>query len=253
MCLITFAWDVHPKYKLILVANRDEFYERPTAQADFWATDSNILGGQDLKAGGSWMTVSRHGNFAAVTNYRDLANLKPDARSRGEIPTGFMTDSGTPEEYMRKLHKHSDDYNGFNALLGNLNQMAHYSNYERKLNILNPGVFGLSNALLDTPWPKVERAKSKFRQVIKGDFDLDDLTAVLADTQTAEEDVLPDTGVTKEMEKALSAMCIRMENYGTCCTTAITVDRHGEVNFVEKSYPVGGRKDATVRYQFKII
>ncbi|MEQ8470070.1 MAG: NRDE family protein [Marinoscillum sp.] len=252
MCLITFAWDVHPKYKLILTANRDEFYERPTTQAGFWAQDENILGGQDLKAGGSWMTISRKGHFAAVTNFRDLANIRADATSRGEIPTDFMSFSGTPEAFLQKLHAHSDDYNGFNVLLGNLNQLAHYSNYERKLNVLKGGVYGLSNALLDTPWPKVELAKSKFTQVIKGDFDLEDLIAIMADTQVAEENVLPDTGVTREMEKALSAMCIRMENYGTCCTTAITVDRHGEVNFAEKSYPVGGRKDTTVRYQFKI-
>lgn len=252
MCLITFAWDVHPKYKLILVANRDEFYQRPTAQAGYWRDNPDILGGRDLKAGGSWMTVSRKGNFAAVTNYRDLANLRDNAASRGQIPIDFMEYKDSPEKFLNHLHEHSDDYNGFNVLLGNLNQLAHYSNYERKLNVLKRGVYGISNALLDTPWPKVELAKARFEAVINREFDHDQLISILSDTQTANDDVLPDTGVTHEMEKALSAMCIRLENYGTCCTTAITIDRYGEVNFTEKSFPVGGRKDTTVRYQFKI-
>lgn len=252
MCLIAFAWDMHPKYKLILAANRDEFYNRPTAKAGFWEDQPNILGGRDLKAGGTWMTITKDGKFAAVTNYRDLSNIRENATSRGEIPTDFVTGDINPEKYIQTLHEHSEDYNGFNVLVSDLDQMGHYSNYERKINILKPGIYGLSNALLDTPWPKVELAKQKFKSAIGNSFDHQELLNLMTDTTFAPDIELPDTGISKEMERSLSAMCIRMENYGTCCSTIITVDRDGVVNFTEKSYPVGERKENTEHYSFKV-
>ncbi len=252
MCLIAFAWDMHPKYKLILAANRDEFYNRPTAKAGFWEDQPNILGGRDLKAGGTWMTITKDGKFAAVTNYRDLSNIREDATSRGEIPTDFVKGDFNPEKYIQTLHEHSEDYNGFNVLVSDLGQMGHYSNYERKVNILKPGIYGLSNALLDTPWPKVELAKQKFKSAIGNSFDHQELLNLMTDTTIAPDIELPDTGISKEMERSLSAMCIRMENYGTCCSTVITVDRDGVVNFTEKSYPVGERKENTEHYSFKV-
>ncbi|MEQ8584002.1 MAG: NRDE family protein [Marinoscillum sp.] len=252
MCLIVFAWDVHPKYRLIVAANRDEFYTRPTAPADFWDDEPDILGGRDLQAGGSWMTVSKHGNFAAVTNYRDLANIRENVRSRGEIPIHFMDQNQKPLSYVKGLHEYSTEYNGFNVLTANPQMMTHYSNYERKANVITPGIHGLSNALLDTPWPKVELAKAKFQELISNSFNHGELIEMMSDTSTAEDSILPDTGVSREMEKALSAMCIRMENYGTCCSTVITLDRDGLIEFSEKSYPVGGRTEKVVNYQFKI-
>lgn len=198
------------------------------------------------------MTISRQGKFAAVTNYRDLANIRDNAVSRGEIPTNFLLSDQNPAGYIDKLHEHSEAYNGFNVLVADEKQMVHYSNYERKLNELSPGVYGLSNALLDTRWPKVERAKSKFEALLGNSFGHGELIDMMGDTTLADDEVLPDTGVSREMEKSLSAMCIRMENYGTCCTTAITVDRDGRVVFTEKSYPVGGRKARVVGYEFKI-
>ena len=252
MCLIAFAWDMHPKYKLILAANRDEFYNRPTAKAGFWEDQPNILGGRDLKAGGTWMTITKDGKFAAVTNYRDLSNIREDATSRGEIPTDFVNGEVNPEKYIQTLHEHSEDYNGFNVLVSDLGQMGHYSNYERKVNILKPGIYGLSNALLDTPWPKVELARQKFKSAIGNSFDHQELLNLMTDTTIAPDIELPDTGISKEMERSLSAMCIRMENYGTCCSTVITVDRDGVVNFTEKSYPVGERKENTEHYSFKV-
>lgn len=252
MCLIVFAWDTHPKYQLVLAANRDEFYERPTASAGYWEDHPQILGGRDLKAGGSWMTVSQQGMFAAVTNYRDLANIKENAVSRGALPTGFLMEEKSPVQYLNDLQQKADQYNGFNLLVADQKHMGHYSNYEGHVNMLKPGIYGLSNALLDTPWPKVASAKTKFEQLISNSFHAEELIAMMADTSVAEDDALPDTGVSKDMEKSLSAMCIRMEGYGTCCTTVITIDRAGVVDFTEKSYPVGNRKEETVNYQFEI-
>ena len=252
MCLIALAWDMHPKYKLILAANRDEFYQRPTAKAAFWEDQPNLLGGRDLQAGGTWMTITKKGRFAAVTNYRDLANIREDAASRGEIPTDFVNGQLRPEKFIQTLHEHAEDYNGFNVLVSDLREMDHYSNYERKINILKPGIYGLSNALLDTPWPKVELAKMNFESAINNSFTHEELLEVMTNTTIAPDEQLPDTGVPKEMERQLSAMCIRMENYGTCCSTVITVDRDGVVNFTEKSFPVGERKEGTAHFRFKI-
>lgn len=252
MCLIIFAWDVHPKYQLILAANRDEFYQRPSATAGFWQDQPDILGGRDLQAGGSWMTLSRFGRFAAVTNYRDPANINPDALSRGELTTQFMNSREEPSAYVANLHNQAGQYNGFNLLVCNLEEMVHYSNYERKLNVLKPGVYGLSNALLDTEWPKVIQSKQRFEKLIASQFTHEDLIKMMGDTEEAYDALLPSTGVSKELERALSPVCIRMDNYGTCCTTILTIDRDTQVNFTEKSYPVGNRQDTSVNYQFQI-
>ena len=252
MCLIAFAWDMHPKYKLILAANRDEFYHRPTAKAAFWGDHPDLLGGRDLQAGGTWMTISKNGRFAAVTNYRDLSNIREDAASRGEIPTNFVNGTQSPTEFIQALHEDSEKYNGFNVLVSDFKETAHYSNYERKLNVLKPGIYGLSNALLDTPWPKVELVKDNFEKAINNSFNHQELLEVMMNDRIAPDEQLPDTGVPKDMERQLSAMCIRMENYGTCCSTIITVDRDGVVNFTEKSYPVGDRKVGTEHFSFQI-
>lgn len=252
MCLIVFGWDIHPKYKLILAANRDEFYNRPTAAAGFWKDHPEILGGRDLKAGGSWLTISKKGKIAAVTNFRDINSLVLNAYSRGEIPVNFLTSDKSPSQYIETLHSNLEKYNGFNVLLGTRGNMAHYSNHERKLNIIEPGIHGLSNALLNTNWPKVDRAKTKFQDIINNQFDYHDLIKMMGDTETAEDSVLPDTGVSQEWEKALSAMCIRTENYGTCCTTVITIDRLGKVEFTEKSFPGGIEAGEPVHCEFDI-
>lgn len=252
MCLIVFAWDVHPKYKLVLAANRDEFYERPTAKAAFWQDHPSLLGGRDLKAGGTWMAISKSGRFSAVTNYRDLKNIKPEASSRGELPVGFLLGGMGPRAYLKALDVRADQYNGFNILVGDLNELAHYSNYERKVNVLRPGVYALSNALLDTSWPKVERSRQLFSAHITGDFKHSELLDLMCDPLVAPDNELPDTGLSYELEKALSAMCIRTESYGTCCTSVITIEREKKIEFSERTYPVGNRVEETVSFQMRI-
>ena len=251
MCLITFAYKAHPKYKFILAANRDEFYARPTSTVDWWKDYPQILGGRDLQAMGTWMAINENGRLAAVTNFRDLKNIKSDARSRGDLPVNFLVDNQSSETYATEVYKSGSDFNGFNLLVL-ADELAHVSNYDDKINILEEGVYGLSNALLDTPWPKVVRAKEAFSNMIERDFAPEDLIEIMQDEQTAPDEDLPETGLDYAREKALSAMCIRTPDYGTCCSTAITIDHDGHVAFMEKSYPVGDRKEGKISYEFTI-
>ncbi|MEP5613001.1 MAG: NRDE family protein [Cyclobacteriaceae bacterium] len=250
MCLIVFAYNTHPEYKLILAANRDEFYDRPTTTADWWEDHSNVLAGRDLKAKGTWMGVDKKGRFAAVTNYRDISNIREDVKSRGDLPVDFLLNGHSSTAYSEQVLNNADEYNGFNLLVLD-EEMTHLSNYENKVNRLDSGIHGLSNALLDTSWPKVDRAKEHFRGKIANDFELDDLIRIMQDEEVASDDALPETGLPLDMERAVSAMCIRTPNYGTCCSTAITIDYDGNVEFAEKSYPVGGREDKMVKHSFQ--
>jgi uncharacterized protein with NRDE domain len=251
MCLITFAYKSHPKYKFILAANRDEFYARPTSIAHWWEDHKEVLGGRDLEALGTWMAIHKNGRFAAVTNYRDIKNIKSEARSRGDLPVNFLLSDERTTVYSRTVQKEGSQYNGFNLLTLD-EEMTHVSNYSKEVQLIDSGVYGLSNALLNTPWTKVEKAKRDFNVLIKQSFELEDLIEMMQNTDTAEDEDLPETGLDYEREKAISAMCIRTPDYGTCCTTAITIDYEGNVSFMEKSYPVGDRKEGTVSFNFMI-
>ncbi|MEP0985996.1 NRDE family protein [Ekhidna sp.] len=251
MCLIAFAYKAHPKFKFILTANRDEFYDRPTAIAQWWEDHPEILGGRDLQALGTWMAIHKNGRFAAVTNYRDIKNIKTDVRSRGDLPVNFLLSENLPSKYSSAIARDGDQYNGFNLLTLD-EELTHVSNYDQGVNILEPGIYGLSNALLDTPWPKVQQAKSDLNALIKQSFRLEDLISILQNTEVAADDDLPETGLDYVREKALSAMCIRTPGYGTCCSTAITIDYEGQVSFMEKSYAVGDRSEGTVSFEFQI-
>ena len=204
MCLIVFAYKIHPKYKLILAANRDEFYNRPTKSAIWWEDKPHILGGRDLKAKGTWMAVDKKGRFAAVTNYRDLSNIREDAKSRGNLPVNFLDGLSNSENYTREVLEEGSSYNGFNLLVMD-DEMVHISNYENESNKLEDGIFGLSNALLDTPWPKVKLAKEDFTKVINSEFSLDELISVMQNEQVAQDHELPPTGLPLDMERAVSA------------------------------------------------
>jgi len=251
MCLIVFAINHHPDYPLILAANRDEFYARPTVPAAYWPDQPQLLGGRDKQAGGTWMALHTDGRMAAVTNYRDLKNLKNDAKSRGELPVNYLLGMESAEVFLRNVHTEAHAYNGFNMLLYEQNALFHYSNYEGKTNRITEGIHGLSNALLDTPWPKVNRLKEAFTKTISGPFSHESLLDLLASNELAPDDQLPNTGVGYDLEKMLSAICIRSENYGTCSSSVLTVAKSGEINFTERTYPVGGRKEGVVNYTLK--
>ncbi|MDN5211422.1 NRDE family protein [Fulvivirgaceae bacterium BMA12] len=238
MCLILFSYNDHPAYKLVLAANRDEFYGRPTKNAGWWDDQPNLLGGKDLKEQGSWLAITRDGKFAAITNYRDPKHIKADAPTRGKLVTDFLLNDHTPEDYLKNLQESGSLYNGFNLIFGHQNEIFYYTNATNFYDKLAPGTYGLSNALLDTPWPKVVKGKNKFNNLLKAnhDFPVEHAIKDLRDNHLAPDQELPDTGIGIEKERQLSSMFIEMSGYGTRCTTVITIDKQNEVRFKEVSY-----------------
>jgi len=239
MCLITFAYQFHPKYTLILAGNRDEFYARPTREAQFWGTEGepDILAGKDLEAGGTWLGVHQDGRWGALTNYRDFNIQKQDPPSRGELVLDYLKSKDGGEEYLKKLLPTADSYNGFNLLLGDENGLYHLLNQEKEIHSIEPGVHGLSNASLNTPWTKVVRAKEGLSKIIdQPDFEKEALFKLLLDEDKAPEEALPATGLSNEMEKAVSSIFIKTENYGSRCSTLLLIDKDGNIDFTERRY-----------------
>ncbi len=151
MCLISFAYNIHKQYRLILVANRDEFYNRPTEVLHFWKDHPDILGGRDLQAGGTWMAAHRNGRFAALTNVRNPADIKPDAASRGDLITQYLLSDDKPYNTLENLTGESHKYNGFNLLAGSIDNLYFYSSLDQKILTVTDGIHGLSNCTLNTP------------------------------------------------------------------------------------------------------
>jgi uncharacterized protein with NRDE domain len=237
MCLILLAHDAHPRFRLVVAANRDEFYERPAAPAAWWPDAPEVLAGRDLRGGGTWMGVTRGGRFAAVTNFRDAAPAAPDAPSRGHLVGGFLRGADSPGAYLRALAPRAGEYAGFNLLVGEGEELRYLGNRGCAARTLAPGVYGLSNALLDTPWPKVERGKAGLAAALAGGGDVDPeaLFRVLWDAEPAPDGRLPDTGVGLERERMLSSPFIRSPEYGTRASTVLLVGRDGRVRFVERT------------------
>lgn len=243
MCLITFAYKVSPEYPLILLANRDEFYDRPTKKAHYWQDkgQTEILAGRDLKAGGTWMGVGKNGKWAAVTNHRDIENIKKDAPTRGDLVPQFLTSNLSGKEYLAELKQDASKYNGFNLLVGDATGIFHYANISDKITELQPGIHGLSNALLNTPWPKLNRAKDNLEnKVQENDLSKEELFKILNDKTKAQESQLPDTGLSTAFEKEVSSIFIDTEGYGTRCSTLLLKDQKGKMKFVERRFNNGG-------------
>lgn len=242
MCLITFAYKNHPKYNLILAGNRDEFYGRPTRKAQFW-TDENhpeILAGKDLKGGGTWLGVHKDGRWGALTNYRDPSIIKEDPPSRGELVLGYLKSDKSGMDYLQDITKKADEYNGFNLLLWDSKGFYHYSNQNKKVTNISDGVHGISNALLDTPWPKVTAANRQLEKIIsREEINKEELFQLLADDTKASEDELPVTGISRDLEKAVSSIFIKTENYGSRCSTVLLIDKEGNIDFTERSFEPG--------------
>ena len=237
MCLIIFAYKSHPKYKFIFAANRDEFYDRPTKQADYWNDHPELLAGKDLQAGGTWVGITKQGRFAAVTNYRDLKNIKEDAPSRGMLTLDFLNNNISAEKYYEKIKPSLQDYNGFNLILGSIDELFYFSTHINGIKKLEPGIYGLSNAELNTDWPKVKKSKDVLSILLKNDeVHPWELLSILNDTRKAKEEDLPDTGVGMEWEKILSPIFIQSPKYGTRCSTAVVVDIENNFRFAEKTF-----------------
>lgn len=254
MCLIFFAFNAHPRYQLILVANRDEFYSRPTAPAEFWTDAPMVLAGKDLAAGGTWLGVTRQGRFAAITNYRDLQGAI-GRKSRGDLTLDFLAGTESCEEYLSQVEQNKNEYSGFNLLVGEFseskNELYYFSNRGGENRKLSAGIYGLSNALLDTNWQKVEIGKAKFTEILEKSDGIfaNDFLSILADQTPADDKKLPNTGVGIERERILSPAFIESEGYGTRSSSVLLIDKTGNIDFIEKTY-VGRRCE--VKYEFSI-
>jgi uncharacterized protein with NRDE domain len=238
LCLILFAYKVHPRYRLVLGANRDEFYVRPTAPLDFWQDYPEILAGRDLEQLGTWMGVTRSGRLAAVTNFRDPAALRSDAHSRGRLVTDFLTGRMPPDDYLSRIEKEADRYNGFNLIIGDASGLFYFSKFEKIIRQLGPGIYGLSNHLLDTPWPKVAFGKKQLGQLLRGNGEINtEALLKLLEHQIGVPDAeLPATGVGLEWERILSPIFITSPDYGTRSSSVLTIDIEGRIRFTERTW-----------------
>jgi len=240
MCVIFFAYRQHSEYPLILLANRDEFYERPTAPAEFWEDAPNIFAGRDLVHGGTWLGITKSGRFAAVTNYRDP--FAPKGRfSRGDLVSDFLKTENSVEDYLKKIQTNAADFSGFNLLVGEFNPqiqtLGYYSNREGKVKILAPGIHGLSNHLLDTPWRKVNKGKAELTKFLQNsELEKERFFKLLNDKTLADDTDLPDTGIGFEREKLLSAIFIETPIYGTRSSSVVLVNKDYEISLDERNF-----------------
>ena len=240
MCLIVFAIGVHPRYPFILAGNRDEFYERPAKPAFIWDTKPEIIAGKDEKAGGTWLGVSAQGRFAALTNFRDMRQIKENAPSRGYIVRDILTSPKSVPDFLDKLKKTAPDYNGFNLIAGTTDSLYYFSSIRNEYHNIIPGIYSISNAFLGTSWPKTDRTEKAFKKIIQADtIENEELFNMLQYQKTYPNEKLPDTGLPDSLEKAVSAVFIKTENYGTRCSTLVMADRHSKINFEERSYTPG--------------
>lgn len=238
MCLILLAYRVHPGYELVMAANRDEFYRRPTAPAGFWEDVPYLLAGRDLKEGGTWMGITRQGRFAAVTNYRDPQAVRPHAPSRGNLVGDYLKGNESPRDYLARLVPEAGNYNGFNLLLGDDQGLFYYSNQDGAPRSLPSGIYGLSNHLLDTPWPKVARGRQALETLLgqSSGPTSEALFAILEDRTQASDEELPETGVGIELERMLSPMFIQTPDYGTCSSSVLLMEKGGGIYLAEKTH-----------------
>jgi uncharacterized protein with NRDE domain len=246
MCLAIIASNVLQDWPLIVLANRDELHNRPTLAANPWSDADAILGGRDLSAGGTWLGVTTHGRLALLTNYREPGQHDPEAPSRGQLTDDFLRGDDSPEAYAHTVQERSHRYNGFNLLLADASDLWFCSNRGHlKIEQLTTGVMGISNASLNTPWPKLTRtqdAVSKYlaQWAVSGAPNTTQLFDVMQDTRSASIEELPDTGVGPDREKLLGSPFIKNERYGTRCTTLIMKRSDGMIRFHEKRFNAQG-------------
>ncbi|MDQ3196800.1 MAG: NRDE family protein [Pseudomonadota bacterium] len=254
MCLVLLAYDTHPEYALVLAANRDEFYDRPSAAAAFWPDAPDVLGGRDLQAGGSWLAVDRTGRFAAVTNYRQGQREPAAAHSRGHLISDYLKNRLSAREHIERIAAQASQYNGFNLLAGDTASLFYFSNREGSVRKLASGIYGLSNHLLDSAWPKVSHGKETLSALMNGTESelVDGLLAFLIDPSRPADHLLPDTGVSLPWERLLSSAFIASDDYGTRSSTVLLIARDGNAIFVEQNYSAGGVKAEQNRHTFKV-
>ena len=254
MCLIVFSWQPEAQYPLVLTANRDEFYRRPTKSVHFWQDHPHIIGGRDLQAGGTWMAFSRTGRFAAVTNYREIP--PPSGQfSRGKLVSDFLNDDTPAIEYLASIHSlienNENAWSGFNLLTGDKTGLYYYSNRSGIIQSLAPGLYGLSNHLLDSPWPKVQKAKAGLQTLLDDNnyATPESLIAMMHNSDRYADQELPETGLTRDQERQLSSCFISSPDYGTRNTSALILDNSSKLHWHEQLYGPDGMDEV---FQFNL-
>ena len=256
MCLIAFAWKAHAEFPLIVAANRDEWRDRAAAPAHWWPDRQAILAGRDLKAGGTWLGVTRAGRFAAITNFRDPTERDSSKPSRGAMVIDFLESAVSPRDFLAALAPGAQRYNAFNLLLGDGRSLCYFGSREGEILDVPPGVHALSNHLLDEPWPKVTRAKAGVEDLLTGgwrDGGLQPFFDVVSDTTGVADEALPDTGVGIEFERVLAPILIRGERYGTRCSTVVAFDQSGHAQFEERTRGPDGAVTGTEHFTFSSV
>jgi len=250
VCLILFAWQVHPRYPLVLAANRDEFHQRPTAAAEFWPDAPDLLAGRDLQAGGTWLGLTRSGRFAAVTNFREpLAPEVPLERSRGELVRDYLAGGAPPFEHARAIQADGGRYRGFNLLVGTPRTLVHTSNRQDEAQTVSPGCHGLSNHLLDTEWPKVRSGRERLRALLDTErVEAEALLSLLTDRAATAGDMPLDLGDDAVRRQLMNHYFIVSPAYGTRSSTVLLIDAAGRAEFVERRFAPDGSATGTSRF-----
>jgi uncharacterized protein with NRDE domain len=258
MCLLIFAHQTTTRYPLVVAANRDEFHARPTAASQFWTDHPGLLAGQDLDQGGTWMGVTRDGRFAAITNYRDPSRTAAAPRSRGELPLDYLTGQRDPQTYLQDITALAPEYAGFNLLLGDRDHLWYLTNSLPAAQCvplcLPPGIYGLSNARLDTLWPKVDLGKTRLKNLLDRERPSHDaLASVVGDQRLADLHELRPHGMETEMDQVLSAQFIVTGSYGTRSSTTLWTDNTGLAHWRELSFNELGEVKAVKEFEFALV
>ena len=247
MCLCLFAVNEHDEFPFILIANRDEFRKRPASKAAFWEGEPNVLAGRDLEGMGTWLGTNKSGKIAFLTNYRHTDFFNRKGPTRGTLVSNFLTSDVDGESYLQAIER-PEAYNGFNLVVGTAKKLFFYSNVQNEIKPIDSGIHGLSNAFLNTSWPKVDDGKAKLKAAIEdNELDSENLFSILHNSSFANRKDLPETGVGLELEKVLSAKFINTPDYGTVCSTLIKVDRNGTCSFEEKTFSTKGEEAGSVK------
>jgi uncharacterized protein with NRDE domain len=252
MCLLVLAWKTHPRYRLVIAANRDEYHERPTAPLGRWPAPADILAGRDLRAGGTWLGIDHRRRFGIVTNFRDLVRAPPQAPSRGGLIPRYLEGTAGPGGYLATLETEAPGFGGFNLLLADGDSLWYASNRTQPFaRALSPGVHGLSNELLDTPWPKLRRVRGGFEEWLRraGSAESGELFALLADRAPATDEELPDTGLSPAWERTLSSPFVRNETYGTRCSSILAIEPDGSCYLAERRFDPSGARSGETEYR----
>lgn len=253
MCLLVVAWLSHPRYRLIVAGNRDEFHDRPAAPLGWWCDVPDVLAGRDLRAGGTWLGVARSDRIGIVTNFRHVEALAPAAApSRGELVPRFLREGRDPGAFLDDLHVTADRFAGFNLLLGDSATLLYYSNAVRQPpRALPAGIYGLSNHQLDEPWPKLVQTRQRFAAALAHDDPTpESLFVMLGDHAPATTGDLPATGLPEDLERALAAPFVRHERYGTRCSTLVLVEQDGRTRVHERRFDAAGAQTGSSRFEF---